>query len=248
MTLLEYLQNVCDNLDRIDQIISCDADIIRLKDEDIRCARLIEKIQSLLCGNSHEYDFWDIAFDYIDANILTDSSIKYFIEHNIELVALSHMNLSDKWLIKLSNDFDEALLTISKRFYQDSNYSTQQFMALLIRFKEKADVFLTLLLLKNINHEKNKALIYYLSVYCSDKEQIREETLFYVLSYTDDITFIRECYKTNKYKLLLAISKNYFTPNDILEELLHIKDIKMAKAIRLSSAETLKCKNLTLNG
>ena len=110
MTLLEYLQNVCDNLDRIDQIISCDADIIRLKDEDIRCARLIEKIQSLLCGNSHEYDFWDIAFDYIDANILTDSSIKYFIEHNIELVALSHMNLSDKWLIKLSNDFDEALL------------------------------------------------------------------------------------------------------------------------------------------
>ena len=160
---------------------------------------------------------WDIAFDYIDANILTDSSIKYFIEHNIELVALSHMNLSDKWLIKLSNDFDEALLTISKRFYQDSNYTTQQFMALLIRFKEKADVFLTLLLLKNINHEKNKALIYYLSVYCSDKEKIREETLFYVLSYTDDITFIRECYKTNKYKLLLAISKNYFTPNDILE-------------------------------
>ena len=91
-------------------------------------------------------------------------------------------------------------------------------------------------------------MIYYLSVYCSDKEQIREETLFYVLSYTDDITFIRECYKTNKYKLLLAISKNYFTPNNILEELLHIKDIKMAKAIRLSSAETLKCKNLTLNG
>lgn len=248
MTLLQYFQTVYDNLDKINEFISYEMDIIRLKDEDARCAKLIEKIQISLCKNTHEDEFWDIAFNFIDADMLTDSSIKYFIDHNIELVALSHMNLSDKWLIKLSNDFDEALLTISKRFYQDENYSTEQFMALLIQFIEKADVFLSLLFLKNINYQKNKALIYYLSIYCSDKERIHEETLFYVLSYTDDINFIRQCYKTYKYKLLLAISQNYFTPNDILEELLHIKDIKMAKAIRLSSSETLKCKNLTING
>lgn len=242
MTLLEYLKNIYYDFDNISNIFHDDLELLRLHKEDNDCAILIEKIQVILHGNKYESDFWEVIFDYIDENLLTDISIKYFIDNDIGLVRLAHLNLSDKWLRRISDKVDEALLTLSKRFYNSKNYSTQQFISLLCEFYKKSYVFSALLLFKSDNEEKNRALLYYLHIYNEDKQNIHEEILSYILSYTDDTNLIRHYYKTNNYMLLLGICKNFFTPNDILEELSHIKNIRMSKNIRSLSLQTLKNK------
>ena len=184
-----------------------------------------------------ESDFWDFILPILDSKSLSDKVIQYLINNNICITTLGHMNLSEKWLIKLAPIVEEALFTLSQIYYLNNSYSLLKFQKLLNHFRENSSLFYYLLHIEPNNWEKWKWLIFYSNKYVKDSaiQNLSQNILLSeVLSKTNDIVYLTEQYQkntTNPY-ILLGLASNFFTPNEILSNLIKISSVKYAKKIR----------------
>lgn len=93
--------------------------------------------------------------------------------------------------------------------------------------------------------EKLSALLYYFSKQSnsSEFEDVVNKQIFALeLQWSNDEKMLRNAYKDKVAQYNLALSKNMFTPNDILEELSHLKGMNNCKMIRVNSLQTLRIK------
>ena len=88
-------------------------------------------------------------------------------------------------------------------------------------------------------------------MYCDEiiKTQAEHNLIADSISISSDYYEIKRAYDVyiDNFIILLAISKNVFSPDDVLNELLNIKNIKFAEKIRNNSRETLFIKKLFID-
>lgn len=210
------------------------------------CNALYE-LTTLIHKDEKREEVWDIILDYIDGNVIDDRIFNYLYDNSISLVSLSHCNLNDKYLIKLSNTYEEAFVTLARRYYFQTEHSVLDFTKLMnkckfesvfmVIFHDETNVTLKGLILHEIIRNSN---------YCSEElKRISERILFSKqLFCTNDDNLIRYAVSLNDYILLVSISQNINTPTYILEELLNVSKIKYASKIRQNCLETLKIKKI----
>lgn len=205
-----------------------------------------ERIMNRLLANSLEEEVWDMLLSVIDPKGLSEKVLNYLIQNNISLLRLCHMQLQDKWLIKLL-EYDEApLYTLSKRFYLSKEYSSIDFLEFYNHYLfNKSD--LSLYLLELFEDSDKRSLLLFLCL-INEEFKYREYLEWHQVSdrvrcstYSEEIVDIYNAYRNNGI-VLSKIATNYFTPNEILLELLSVKGIKYASQIRRSSEKTLKLK------
>ena len=78
--------------------------------------------------NEEQEKVWDSLLSVLDVDSITDEIIEYLVKNKISILTLCHLELSNKWLIKLLDYDDAPIYTISKRYYLSSEYSFSQFV------------------------------------------------------------------------------------------------------------------------
>ena len=193
-------------------------------------------------------DLWNSILSSFDISHISDEIIEYLIENKISLLMLCHLDLLDKWLLKLIDYDDAPIYTISKRYYLSDEYSLDQFEKFYNSYLCKYN-YVALHLLEFYDFSTKRELLKYLCF--NDNSFSEKETLnqYFIadrvktLIDSNEITsFYKECSKSSK--VLLSIANNYFTPEDILKELSTIKNIKCAFKIRASCRENLRIRSL----
>lgn len=242
---------------RIDEILSTGGgatEILQLCDElnaDEKISLSIQiqnKLKTALATSSLEEAVWDRLLVMISPNELSEDVFNYLIQNGISVLLLCHMQLQDKWLMKLI-EFDEApLYTLAERYYLSDNYSSLDFLQLYNKYLRKRDD-LCLHLLDIYRVADKRGLLIYLCSNNGDFEY-KERLQWYRaadqvrgLTNSADITSIYKEYQ--KVGIVLTeIALNFFTSDEVLLELLSVKGITNANRIRESSENTLRLKRM----
>lgn len=185
--------------------------------------------------------------DYIDPKIISNSILMYFCEKEISIPKLSHMELSDTCLKKLSIYSEEAYFTLTKRLFYDQNYSIEEYISLMQDCHFES-VFFNIFLSEKIISFKGLIIHDIISNndYLSDEFKALSQKIRYAkhLYCTNNEEEIIDAYEKNDYIYMMAISQNTVTPCYILENLSEIKGVKYAHKIRKSSMQILSIKNM----
>ena len=108
--------------------------------------QLLNELKDRLATNKMEEDVWDNLLSIMSPDELSEDVLNYLIQNRISLSRLCHMQLQDKWLIKLIS-YDEApLYTLAKRYYLSDKYSLLDFLQFYNQYlSNKSDVCFHLL-------------------------------------------------------------------------------------------------------
>lgn len=205
---------------------------------------LINTVKEKLKGTELEERFWSECLFYIHKDSLNDELIDYLITNRISILKLGHLLLPDKFLLRIANQVDEAVLTLGKRYYTDKNYSSYDFAELLKNFKDNEWLWRSLVNMDSECDEKRRVLLKSLFSITDFKELKRlvvEQQIEKHLAKTKSTKQIEKYYRTNNFCYIRAIAENPITPIYILNELVNIKNVKYANQIR-----TLASKNLSM--
>jgi len=196
-------------------------------------------------GKRCEEYFWDNILLILDNSVVEDVLFDYLIKKKISLITLSHIVKDDDKLIGLGKYCEEALFTVFKHYYTMNIYTVYDFANLLNKYFFEG-VAPQLFLSKTDNRIKQNYLYYFIDKYdnCSIelKQQVADLIKAGMLEISNDEDEIKKAYNSNNYIFNLAVSKNIFTPIEILEELMIIKNIKYSSKIRENSKFTIKLK------
>jgi len=168
----------------------------------------------------------------------------HLINNHIAIQTLGHLPLSDKFLLKIAYQVDEAVITLGKRYFIDENYSSYDFVELLRKFKDNEWLWRVLINMDYTSNEKRRILLkslFSLTNFEELKRLVIEQSIEKHLTKTKSIKQINKYYKSNNCRFLRAIAENPVTPSYILNELRNIKNAKYANQIR-----TLANKNLSM--
>ena len=252
MTINEYLVAVTENASYIKLTERDDFyNIVDFGNTDIDCG-LIKKITEEFNIDDKTRKFWDIILPYIPEKYIDDDIFNFLLKNKISLIELGHMNLDDNKLKKLIPYCEEALYTFIKRCYCDKQYSPEKFTAEIKKYLND-NVAIQLLYSVPSDIEKRNILLYF----CNNSDVILSENVkditqksveVEILKITTDINKIIQAYEKNCYIFHIAISGNYNTPDNILEALSDIRDIKFSKKIRENARNTLKIKKMLMLG
>ena len=210
--------------------------------------QLLNELKDRLATNKMEEDVWDSLLSIMSPDELSEDILNYLIQNRISLTRLCHMQLQDKWLIKLISCDEAPLYTLAKRYYLSDKYSLLDFLQFYNQYLlNKSDVCLHLLDIYG-NADKRGLLIFL----CSKNEDFEHKKMLQWHRVADQVrgltnsTDIKSIYKEyqNVSIVLAEIASNYFTSEEILLELLSAKGIKYANTIRKNSEETLKLKRI----
>ena len=210
--------------------------------------QLQNELRIRLATNKLEEDIWDRLLSIMSPNELSEDVLNYLIRNHISLPMLCHMKLQDKWLMQLMAYDDAPVYTLAERYYLSDEYSPEDFLQFYKQcLRNKEDI--SLHLLDIYGHAKKRGLLIFL---CSNhKDFAYKEKLQWhrvadqVLKMTnsEDIQAVYEKYRKIGV-VLIEIANNYFTPKEILLELVSVKGILYANKIRKSSDKTLKLKQM----
>ena len=179
---------------------------------------------------------------------LSEDVLRYLIQNRISLMTLCHMQLHDKWLIKLTA-YDEApVYTLAERYYLSDKYSSLDFFNFYNQYLRNRDD-VSLHLLDVYGKVDKRGLLIFL---CSNNKEFEGTERLQWYRVADQVqgitnsTDIKSIYKEYQTVgvVLAEIANNYFTPREILLELLSVKGILYANKIRKNSDKTLKLKQL----
>jgi len=203
----------------------------------------IEKLTEMLADCPPDSPDWEELVDEHDFSSADGDIIAFLISHRLGLVALSHKELPDKWLLELARmGYDEALYTLGLRLV--TRPGDGRFADLIREFSNHHGLYFQLLEFPGTPIEA-KRLLFFCGSRSSDPE-IREYVNIcanaLILSVTDDPDAILAAYDSKEYHALLSISQNPFTPDRILRELTGHCGGKHAKQIRIRSKKTLDFK------
>ena len=210
--------------------------------------QLQNELRIRLATNKLEEDVWDRLLSIMSPNELSEDVLNYLIRNHISLPMLCHMKLQDPWLMQLMAYDDAPVYTLAERYYLSDEYSPEDFLQFYNQcLRNKEDI--SLHLLDIYGHAKKRGLLIFL---CSNhKDFAYKEKLQWhrvadqVLKMTnsEDIQAVYEKYRKIGV-VLIEIANNYFTPKEILLELLSVKGILYANKIRKNSEKTLKLKQM----
>ena len=210
--------------------------------------QLQNELRIRLATNKLEEEVWDRLLSIMSPNELSEDVLNYLIRNHISLPMLCHMQLKDKWLMKLMAYDDAPVYTLAERYYLSDEYSPEDFLQFYNQcLRNKEDI--SLHLLDIYGHAKKRGLLIFL---CSNhKDFAYKEKLQWhrvadqVLKMTnsEDIQAVYEKYRKIGV-VLIEIANNYFTPKEILLELVSVKGILYANKIRKNSEKTLKLKQM----
>ena len=210
--------------------------------------QLQNELRIRLATNKLEEDVWDRLLSIMSPNELSEDVLNYLIRNHISLPMLCHMQLKDKWLMKLMAYDDAPVYTLAERYYLSDEYSPEDFLQFYNQcLRNKEDI--SLHLLDIYGHAKKRGLLIFL---CSNhKDFAYKEKLQWhrvadqVLKMTnsEDIQAVYEKYRKIGV-VLIEIANNYFTPKEILLELVSVKGILYANKIRKNSEKTFKLKQM----
>lgn len=190
-----------------------------------------------------EKEVWESIVLDIPCELFSDKVIAHLYNNHIADIELAHLQLSDEWLKKYSKYDDEATITLGIRMYSNAQYSSNDFFEYI--FKHQNDECMLEILLDNPMTNFAKANV--LLNLCGSSNSNRLRTLAdeirkcFLLAFTQDVEMIRRAYlgQHSPY-MLMAISQNIITPSEILNELVNVRNIKCASAIRANASTTLK--------
>ena len=210
--------------------------------------KLQNELKNRLSMNPMKEDVWDRLLSIMSPNELSEDVLNYLIRNHISLPMLCHMQLKDKWLMQLMAYDDAPVYTLAERYYLSDEYSPEDFLQFYNQcLRNKEDI--SLHLLDIYGHAKKRGLLIFL---CSNhKDFAYKEKLQWhrvadqVLKMTnsEDIQAVYEKYRKIGV-VLIEIANNYFTPKEILLELVSVKGILYANKIRKNSEKTLKLKQM----
>ena len=210
--------------------------------------QLQNELRIRLATNKLEEDVWDRLLSIMSPNELSEDVLNYLIRNHISLPMLCHMQLKDKWLMKLMAYDDAPVYTLAERYYLSDEYSPEDFLQFYNQYLHNKDD-ISLHLLDIYGQVKKRGLLIFL---CSNhKNFAHKEKLQWhrvadqVLKMTnsEDIQAVYEKYRKIGV-VLIEIANNYFTPKEILLELLSVKGVLYANKIRKNSEKTLKLKQM----
>lgn len=243
---------------RLDEILSKDGDIAAeilqmCEDFDIDetvslNSELQSELRKRLEANPLEESVWDYLLSIMNPYELSEDVFNYLIKNSISLLTLCHMQLRDEWLMKLTA-YDEApVYTLAARYYLSDKYSSLDFLNFYNQYLRGRDNVSFYLLDVYGKADKHGLLIFL----CSNNEKFEDAEKLHWYKIADRVktitsgTEIKSIYKEYQRVgiILSEISNNYFTPAEILLELLSAKGISNAKEIRKNSEKTLKLKRL----
>ena len=243
---------------KLNEILSKDGDVVNeilqmCEDFDIdEMISLNYKIQNelreRLATNPLEEDVWDCLLSIMKPDELSEDVLRYLIQNRISLMTLCHMQLHDKWLIKLTA-YDEApVYTLAERYYLSDKYSSLDFFNFYNQYLRNRDD-VSLHLLDVYGKVDKRGLLIFL---CSNNKEFEGTERLQWYRVADQVqgitnsTDIKSIYKEYQTVgiVLAEIANNYFTPREILLELLSVKGILYANKIRKNSDKTLKLKQL----
>ncbi len=240
MDLTEYLQNVLKDEQYIEWVNDGLSDRLLPGKSNID-ERLLDEIIFKLNSRKERDCFWESILDFLSPESF-NSVFEYLVDEDIAVCKMGHMDLEDDKLEILSGYVEEALFTLAKRIYKGKQYSVDEFCDLLK--KHDTGVILDQLLLVIPNNDEKKKALYY---FYSQKEEYGSKIIELInvekLIVTENIDEIQKAFESKNYLFYLAISKNLFTPSDILEELSKIKGMKFASEIRTNSQNTKRIKD-----
>jgi hypothetical protein len=209
---------------------------------------LQNELRKRLAKNPLEETVWDCLLPIIKPDELSEEVFLYLSENRISLLTLCHMQLRDEWLMKLTEYDDAPVYTLAKRYYLSDKYSSLDFFEFYNQYLRGRDD-ISLYLLDIYGKVDKRGLLIFL---CSNNEKFEDTERLQWYRVADrvqgltsgaDIQSIYKEYQTVGV-VLLEIANNYFTPKEILLELLSVKGILYANKIRKNSEKTLKLKQL----
>ena len=209
---------------------------------------LQNELKKRLSTNPMEESVWDCLLPIIKPDELSKDVFHYLSENRISSLTLCHMQLRDEWLMKLM-EYDEApVYTLAKRYYLSDKYSSLDFFEFYNQYLRGRDD-ISLYLLDIYGKVDKRGLLIFL---CSNNEKFEDtERLQWYrvadrvqgLTSGEEIQSIYKEYQTVGV-VLMEIANNYFTPKEILLDLISVKGILYANKIRKNSEKTLKMKHL----
>jgi len=208
---------------------------VKNMESDIVNPELLVDIEEKIKGSEIEKLFWEKTLLFINVKCLKDELLDYLIDNNIANEFLGHLKLPDKYLWKLVDKTEEAVLTLGKRMYIEQKYKCGEFQDFLAKFSNKYWLWDSLLNVKPVCNEKKKILIkmlFKITNFDDLKRKVITTTVSNRIKNTKSIIVIKKYYKTMIPEYLLAISQNPLTPIYMLENLVNIKGIKYANQIR----------------
>ncbi|AUG58266.1 hypothetical protein [Acetivibrio saccincola] len=218
---------------------------VKNMESDIVNPELLVDIEEKIKGSEIEKLFWEKTLLFINVKCLKDELLDYLIDNNIANEILGHLKLPDKYLWKLVDKTEEAVLTLGKRMYIEEKYKYEEFQDFLAKFPNKYWLWNSLLNVEPICNEKKKILIkmlFKITNFDDLKKKVITITVSNRIKNTKSIIVIKKYYKTMIPEYLLAISQNPITPIYMLENLVNIERIKYANQIRNFSKINLSSK------
>ncbi len=211
-------------------------------------AELQNELMIRLSTNKLEEEVWDKLLSILSPDDLEERVLNYLIQNNISLLTLCHMQLQDKWLLKLIAYDDAPLYTLAKRYYLSDKYSPHEFLQFYNQYLYSIHDITLYLLDLFVNADKRGLLIFL----CSNnkefeyKERLQWHKVADQVKGLTDSNAIASVYKEypNVGTILNEIANNYFTSEEILLELSSIKGINSAREIRKNSLNTLAMKQI----
>lgn len=210
--------------------------------------QLVKKLILRLDSDENREYIWEkLLLRYIDVSIFDDHCFNYFLEDNICLNTLAHLDLQDRYLKILMRDYEEAYIFLARRYYKYDSYSPYELAELLSKCRYES-VFYDLLLNRKCIDIKGNIIhkVIEKSSYAGSelKDFSRRVCAAEMLFCTDDTEIIAEYYEKKDNIYMNTISQNISAPDSILRELAQVSGIKYAAHIREQSRETLRIKAL----
>lgn len=212
-------------------------------------AELQKELMIRLSTNKFEEEVWDKLLSILSPDDLTEEVLNYLIKNNISILTLCHMQLQDKWLVKLLAYDDAPLYTLAKRYYLSDKYSPHEFIQFYNQYLySNHDISVYLLDLYR-SADKRRLLIFL----CSNNKEFeyKERLQWHIISdqvrVLTDNSAIASVYKEypNVGIILNEIANNCFSAEEILKELSSVKGVEFAREIRKDSLITLGIKRIT---
>ncbi len=133
---------------------------------------LLELQSKFKLNDKQSIEFWRELIFRVSADDLTDEIIEFLSQNAITAEALAHLDLSDKWLLKLGEKYTEALQTYVLRYYTSGNDIYRSAHATEEVFAQK------------LNTVKNKEVLKdVLSYYSPDVDEKRDVLVKYLKSF-----------------------------------------------------------------
>ena len=211
-------------------------------------SKLQNELKTRLSMNPMEEEVWGVLLSIIQMDELSEDVLSDLIRDRISLTTLCHMKLQDKWLMKLMAYDDAPVYTLAERYYLSDEYSPEDFLKFYNQcLRNKEDI--SLHLLDVYGQAEKRGLLIFLCFHNRDfayKEKIqwyRVADQVRGMTNSAEIQAVYEEYRKIGV-ILTEIASNYFTPKEILLELVSVKGILYANKIRKNSEKTLKLKQM----